>query len=73
MRYTQGGGLTAERRRDREEIRLRAAQRFARGEAMAVIMADLRVSERSVERWRRARREGGAPASRCAPCSGRGC
>jgi putative transposase len=62
MRYAQGGGLTAKRRQDREEIRLQAAQRFARGEATAVIAADLRVSERSVERWRRSWREGGGSA-----------
>ena len=62
MRYAQGGGLTAERRRFRERIRYEAAERFARGERTAVIAKDLRVSERSVERWRRAWREGGTVA-----------
>ncbi|MFJ8387679.1 winged helix-turn-helix domain-containing protein, partial [Streptomyces sp. NPDC094438] len=59
MRYAQGGGLTAERQAVREEIRLCAGKRFAQGERTAVIAKDLRVSERSVERWRRAWREGG--------------
>ncbi|MEV0186203.1 winged helix-turn-helix domain-containing protein [Streptomyces sp. NPDC050625] len=59
MRYAQGGGLTADRRRFRERIRYEAGERFARGERTAVIAKDLRVSERSVERWRRAWREGG--------------
>ncbi|GAA3866732.1 hypothetical protein GCM10022227_25240 [Streptomyces sedi] len=50
MRYPQGGGLTAERQRFREELRLRAAERFAQGEASAVIAKDLRVNVRSVQR-----------------------
>ncbi|MDH6222472.1 transposase [Streptomyces pseudovenezuelae] len=62
MRYAQGGGLTAERRQFRERIRYEAGERFARGEKTAVIAKDLRVSERSVERWRRAWREGGMDA-----------
>ncbi|WP_455678892.1 IS630 family transposase [Streptomyces avidinii] len=59
MRYAEGGGLTAERRAFREGIRLQAGMRFAAGEKTAVIAKDLRVSVRSVERWRRAWREGG--------------
>ncbi|MFC7266345.1 helix-turn-helix domain-containing protein [Streptomyces lutosisoli] len=62
MRYAQGGGLTAERRQFRERIRYEAGERFTRGERTAVIARDLRVSERSVERWRRAWREGGMDA-----------
>ena len=62
MPYAQGGGLTAERRRLRERIRCEEGERFARGEKPAVIAKDLRVSERSVERWRRAWREGGVDA-----------
>ncbi|QNP75083.1 winged helix-turn-helix domain-containing protein [Streptomyces roseirectus] len=62
MRYAQGGGLTAERRRLRERIRYEAGERFGRSESTAVIAKDLRVSERSVERWRRAWREGGMDA-----------
>ncbi|MEU9304743.1 winged helix-turn-helix domain-containing protein [Streptomyces sp. NPDC048269] len=66
MRYPEGGGLTAERRAFREKIRLQAGQRFAAGEKTAVIAKDLRVSVRSVERWRRAWREGGLEALRSA-------
>jgi hypothetical protein len=54
MRYAQGGGLTAEGRRRREQVRLEAAERFERRVPAAVIAAELRVSERSVRRWRRA-------------------
>src|SRR5205809_118433 len=54
MRYAQGGGLTAEGRRRREQVRLEAARRFEQGVPAAAIAAELRVSERSVRRWRRA-------------------
>jgi transposase len=64
MRYPQGGGLAAERQRFREEFRLQAAERFARGEASSVIAKDLRVSVRSVQRWRRTWDEGGPWALR---------
>jgi transposase-like protein len=55
----QGGGLTAEGRRRRELVRLEAAGRFEQGIATAVIAAELRVSERSVRRWRQAWQAGG--------------
>ena len=45
MRYAQGGGLTAEGRKRREQVRLEAARRFEQGAAVAEIAADLRVSE----------------------------
>ncbi|MFC9407285.1 helix-turn-helix domain-containing protein [[Kitasatospora] papulosa] len=66
MRYSEAGGLTAERRAFREEIRLQAGRRFAAGEKTSVIAKDLRVSVRSVERWRRAwpRGRDGGPAFR---------
>ena len=54
MRYAQGGGLTAEGRRRREQVRLEAARRFEQDTPAAVIAAELRVSERSVRRWRQA-------------------
>jgi putative transposase len=66
VRYAQGGGLTAQRQAQRERIRIEAGERFARGERTSVIAVDLRVSERSVERWRRAWREGGADGLRSA-------
>ncbi|MFF0066389.1 winged helix-turn-helix domain-containing protein [Streptomyces sp. NPDC005279] len=62
MRYAQGGGLTVERREFREGLRLKAAERFARGETNALIARDLRVGVRSVQRWRRTWREGGPRA-----------
>ncbi|MFK0192834.1 helix-turn-helix domain-containing protein [Kitasatospora sp. NPDC090308] len=43
-------------------MRLDAAERFERGDGNRMIAADLRVTVRSVERWRRAWREGGAVA-----------
>ncbi|MFB7028863.1 MULTISPECIES: helix-turn-helix domain-containing protein [unclassified Streptomyces] len=65
MRYPEGG-LTAECRAFREGIRLLAGERFAAGEKTAVIAKDPRVSVRSVERWRRAWREGGRDGLRSA-------
>jgi transposase len=59
MRYAQGGGLTAGGRRRREQVRLDAARRFRQGAPAAVIAAELRVSERSVRRWRQAWQAGG--------------
>ncbi|MFJ9445911.1 transposase [Kitasatospora sp. NPDC101235] len=64
MRYPQGGGLTAERQQFREELRLKAAERFAQGEASSVIAKDLRVSVRSVQRWRQMWDKGGPRALR---------
>jgi transposase len=72
MRYAQGGGLTAEGRRRREQVRLEAARRFEQKAPAAVIAAELRVSERSVRRWRQAWLAGGeaglasrGPAAQC--------
>jgi len=61
MRYAQGGGLTAEGRRRRELVRLAAVEKFEQQVPVADIAAELRVSERSVQRWRRAWEAGGAP------------
>ncbi|MFD9442303.1 helix-turn-helix domain-containing protein [Streptomyces sp. NPDC060006] len=54
------------RRQFREQIRFEAGERFEQGERNAAIEKDLRVSERSVERWRRAWREGGRAALKSA-------
>ncbi|MCX4564478.1 winged helix-turn-helix domain-containing protein [Streptomyces phaeochromogenes] len=62
MRYAQGGGLSDERRQFREDIRMTAADRFALGEPSPVIAKELRVSVRSVQRWRRAWDKGGPRA-----------
>ncbi|MFD8719135.1 winged helix-turn-helix domain-containing protein [Streptomyces sp. NPDC059629] len=59
MRYAQGGGLTVAERTARERLRLQAVERFEGGQKNAEIAAALRISVRSVERWRRAWRESG--------------
>ncbi|MFJ9909854.1 helix-turn-helix domain-containing protein [Streptomyces sp. NPDC101152] len=59
MRYAQGGGLTDAERTTRERLRLQAMERFESGQKNAEVAAALRISVRSVERWRRAWGEGG--------------
>src|SRR5512142_809337 len=59
MRYGQGGGLTAEGRGRREQVRLEAVKRFEQRASSAVVAAELRVSVRSVRRWRQAWLAGG--------------
>src|SRR5947208_756407 len=61
MRYAHGGGLTPKEQKKRERVRLQAAERFARGEKTESVAGDLRVTARSVRRWRRvgAGRRGG--------------
>jgi Homeodomain-like domain-containing protein len=46
-------------RRRREQVRLEAVKRFEQRAPAAVIAAELRVSERSVRRWRQAWLAGG--------------
>ncbi|MFF4489514.1 winged helix-turn-helix domain-containing protein [Streptomyces sp. NPDC001544] len=62
MRYAQGGGLTDERRVFREKLRMEAADRFRHGDENTVIAHDLRVSVRSVQRWRKAWSQSGSKA-----------
>src|ERR671925_648569 len=64
MRYAQRGGYTPAEQQRRERLRLEAAGRFARGDAISVIAHDLRVTEGSVRRWHKAWREGGDQALR---------
>jgi len=59
MRYAQGGGLTAEERDRRELVRLLAVEMFEKRLPAAQIAAELRVTPRSVCRWRRAWLAGG--------------
>ncbi|MEV1086129.1 winged helix-turn-helix domain-containing protein [Streptomyces sp. NPDC050211] len=66
MRYAQGGGLTDERREFREGVRMMAAEQFAAGEPSSAIAKELRVSVRSVQRWRRAWDKDGPRALRSA-------
>ncbi|MET9550058.1 winged helix-turn-helix domain-containing protein [Streptomyces sp. NPDC006627] len=65
MRYAQGGGLRLHEQVARERVRVLAAGGFERGEKNTVIAKGLRVSLRSVERWRRAWREKGTAGLRC--------
>jgi transposase len=60
MRYAQGGGLTAADRSRRERVRLEAVKRSGQRAPAAEIAAELRVTERSVRRWRQAWLAGGA-------------
>jgi transposase len=62
MRYADGGGLTAEGRARREDVRLQAAQMFQQGMDARRIAGALRVSAKSVYQWRRAWRAGGEAA-----------
>ena len=62
MRYAQRGGYTPAEQQRRERLRLEAAERFARGDGISEIARDLRVTEGSVRRWRRAWARGGTAA-----------
>ncbi|WP_416238207.1 helix-turn-helix domain-containing protein [Streptomyces mutabilis] len=52
VRYAQGGGLAPQGQAARERVRMLAVDGFVRGEKATVIAKELRVSVRSVERWR---------------------
>jgi transposase len=60
MRYAQGGGFTEADRRRREQVRLSAVEKFEQDVTTAEIAVELRVTERSVRRWRQAWEAGGA-------------
>ena len=62
MRYAQRGGYTPAEQQRRERLRVGAAGRFACGDSTAAIAADLRVTDRTVRRWRQAWRDGGTAA-----------
>jgi transposase len=62
MRYAQRGGYRPAEQQRRERLRLQAAERFARGDTTSQVARDLRVTEGSVRRWRRAWRDGGTGA-----------
>jgi transposase len=64
MRYPDGGGLTAEQRKRREEVRMRAVDLFEEGVKVPGIARELLVSEKSVYQWRRAWKAGGRKALR---------
>jgi len=54
VRYPQGGGLTAKQREFREQVRLSAMDFFETGDDNKAVAKALRVSVRSIERWRAA-------------------
>lgn len=63
MRYAHGGGLTPKEQEKRERVRLEAAERFTRGEKTEAVARELRVTSRSVRRWRREWEQGGREAT----------
>src|SRR5947199_7955806 len=62
MRYSQGGGLTAEDCARREQVRLEAAEWIEEGATDREVAERFRVTRMSVNRWRRALAAGGRPA-----------
>ena len=62
MRYSDGGGLSAEGRARREKLRLQAAQMFEQGIKPVRVSGLLRVSTKSAYQWRRRWRAGGPAA-----------
>jgi transposase len=62
MRYPDGGGLTAEERARREQVRLAAAEWIEEGATDREVAARFRVTRMSANRWRRALIAGGRPA-----------
>ncbi|MFH9968755.1 winged helix-turn-helix domain-containing protein [Streptomyces mirabilis] len=73
MRYADGGGLTAEQRKRREEIRMQAVGLFEERVKVPCIARELRVSEKSVHQWRRAWKAGGREALRSKGAPGYDC
>ncbi|MER5846125.1 winged helix-turn-helix domain-containing protein [Streptomyces sp. NPDC002012] len=73
MRYPDGGGLTAEQRKRREEVRMRAVDPFEEDGEVPCIARELRASEKSVYQWRRSWRTGGREALRSKGPSGYDC
>jgi transposase len=62
MRYPDGGGLTAEERARREQVRLAAAELMEAGATDREVARRFRVSRMSANRWRRALAVGGRAA-----------
>jgi len=73
MRYADSGGLTAEGRARREDVRLQAASMFRQDMDARQIAKILRVSTKSVYQWRRAWRTGGDAALASRGPGGSGC
>jgi transposase len=62
MRYSDGGGLTADERARRERVRLAVGEWFEEGASDREVAARFRVTRMSANRWRRALAAGGQPA-----------
>jgi transposase len=62
MRHPDGGGLTEQARARREQVRMRAADRFAEGAGNAQVARELRVSRMPAGRRHRALDAGGRDA-----------
>lgn len=62
MRYPDGGGLTAEERARREQVRLAAAELIEAGASDREVASRFRVTRMSANRWRRALAAGGRAA-----------
>ena len=62
MRYPDGGGLTAEERARREQVRLAAADLIEAGASDREVARRFRVTRMSANRWRRALAAGGRVA-----------
>ncbi|MEU0929028.1 winged helix-turn-helix domain-containing protein [Streptomyces solisilvae] len=62
MRYPDGGGLTAEERIRREQVRLAAADLIEAGASDREVARRFRVTRMSANRWRRALTVGGRQA-----------
>src|SRR5689334_5555273 len=62
MRYPDGGGLTAEERARREQVRLAAADLIEAGVSDREVARQFRVTRMSANRWRRALASGGRRA-----------
>ena len=62
VRYPDGGGLTAEERARREQVRLAAAEWIEEGASDREVAERFRVTRMSANRWHRALAAGGRPA-----------
>jgi len=62
MRYPDGGGLDADERARREQVRLAAAELIGAGASDREVARRFRVSRMSVNRWRRSLAAGGRAA-----------
>ncbi|WP_261560275.1 helix-turn-helix domain-containing protein, partial [Frankia tisae] len=60
MRYAAGGRLTPARQVEREQVRMAAADWFARGASRVEVAREFRVTGKTADCWYRAWEAGGA-------------